>query len=282
MRSVLTTLRRMVVLSWTTDPRRLVISGVLLLGSAACPPLVAVFARALIDSAGSPGVTVALFAALFVAALVGQLMLGHFAHLWYFELGELNEVVLNRALLRTIANRGDLDHVESAAVADAVELSREDIAKMRATVEACLILGVTVLQVVFGAVLMFGVAPYLVLLPLAAAVPVLTGARAERAIQDARGRAVRRSGGCVMSALSQPRPPRRRSSASETPRPTCSRSTRRHRPASSAKSATASAAIFCTGSSGRSPSPPSTSPPSAWSSRPPRPGMRLRATSCSW
>jgi hypothetical protein len=61
---------------------------------------------------------------------------------------------------------------------------------MRATVEACLILGVTVLQVLFGAALMFGIAPYLLLLPLAAAVPVFTGARAERAIQDARGRAV--------------------------------------------------------------------------------------------
>lgn len=191
MKSVFLTLQRMVRLSWSTDPRRLLVAGILLLASAACPALVAVFARAIIDGIGSPSdPALALFAVFFVVALIGQLMLGHFAHLWYFELGELNEAVLNRAVLRTVATRGDLDTVESAAVANAIELSREDIAKMRATVEACLILGVTVIQVVIGAVLMFSVAPYLALLPLAAAVPVFTGARAERALQRAREKAV--------------------------------------------------------------------------------------------
>jgi ATP-binding cassette, subfamily B, bacterial len=188
---VLLTLQRMVVLSWNTDRRRLLVAASLLLGSAACPPLVAVFARAIIDSLGTATSSfVVLCAVGFVLALIGQLMLGHFAHLWYFELGELNEVVLNRALLSSLAAHGNLDDVESAAVANAVELSREDIAKMRATVEACLILGVTALQIVIGAALMFGVAPYLALLPLAAAVPVFTGSRAERAIQNAREKAV--------------------------------------------------------------------------------------------
>lgn len=107
MKDVLFCLRHLLALAWRLDRRRFVVGAGLLLLGALATPLVAVGAGRLVDHAvdGDPG-GAALWALVVAVALTGDLMLGHFAHLSYFELAEQTEERFNRDLLRLV-NAGD-------------------------------------------------------------------------------------------------------------------------------------------------------------------------------
>ncbi|MEP6480612.1 MAG: ABC transporter ATP-binding protein [Rhodoglobus sp.] len=178
-------------MSWGVDKRRLIIgAGLLLLGSVAQPG-VAILVRDLTNAAiaGRSTVLLAVMAAGLALCLTGQLLLGHFGHLWYFELGELDEVELSQRVSRAIHNDQPLDEIESADVADKIDLLRQDIARIRTTLESTISLGSVAIQLIITCVLLVTVSPWLLLLILAAAIPVLTAGAAERPVQQARERA---------------------------------------------------------------------------------------------
>lgn len=188
MKRTLNAIRVILVLSWTIDKKRLIVgAGLLLLGSVAQPG-VAIFVRDLTNAtiAGSSALVLTSLAVGLALCITGQLMLGHFGHLWYFELGELDEIELSKRVSRAIHNEQPLDEIESAEVADKIELLRQDIAGARVTLEATISLVAVTIQLVITCILFVTVSPWLLLLLVAAAIPVLTTSASEKPVQNAR------------------------------------------------------------------------------------------------
>jgi ATP-binding cassette subfamily B protein len=195
MKRTLNAIRMVLVLSWTIDKKRLIIgAGLLLLGSLAQPGI-AILVRDLTNAAidGSSAVLLTALSCGLALCITGQLMLGHFGHLWYFELGELDQIELSHRVSKAIHSDQPLDVIESAEVADKIDLLRQDIASIRVTLEATISLGAVATQLVITCVLLVTVSPWLLLLVLAAAIPVFTSSASERPVQDARGRAAAHS-----------------------------------------------------------------------------------------
>ncbi|MFD4911555.1 hypothetical protein [Kitasatospora purpeofusca] len=122
-------------------------------------------------------------------------MLGHFAHLHYFELGELEEIELQSRLLDAAGGPDTLERVAGPEFADTLHLVREDVVKTRAALEAVLQLVAIGLQTVLTMVLLARVEPVLALLPLPlplpllpllAVPPVLAGHRAQQLVERAK------------------------------------------------------------------------------------------------
>ncbi|QGQ19873.1 ATP-binding cassette domain-containing protein [Cellulomonas sp. JZ18] len=187
MRDVLRCLGRLLALGWALDRRRFATGAGLLLLGAVATPVVAVGVGRLVDDvvAGAPD-RAAVWALVVAAALAGELMLGHFAHLSYFELAELTEERLNRDLLRLVNGHPRLDTSDDPAFADRADLLRQDVMQMRGAMQSGLQLGATSVQLLLTAVVLATVSPALLLLAAAAALPVLAGRRAEETLQRAR------------------------------------------------------------------------------------------------
>ncbi|WP_124343304.1 ABC transporter ATP-binding protein [Cellulomonas algicola] len=187
MRDVLFCLGRLFALGWRIDRRRLSIGAGLLLLGAVATPVVALGAGRLVDAAIAGDVGTATgWVVVAAVALTGELMLGHFAHLYYFELAEVTDEEFNRELLRLVNGPHHLDRADDPAFADRVDLLRQDVMQVRTTVQTGLQLGATLVQTLLTAVVLATVAPWLPLLALVAVVPVLLGRRAESGLQQTR------------------------------------------------------------------------------------------------
>ncbi|MFC4587285.1 ATP-binding cassette domain-containing protein [Sphaerisporangium corydalis] len=160
--------------------------GLMALGYLATP-LVALGLREFTDAAVSGRAGTATLVITGVAVLlVMELMLGHFAHLSYFEVGELAETDLNERLIRTVNGSSGLERLDDSTFADGVNLVREELGKTRTAVESVLQLGGLVLQMSLTTVLLVTLDPRLALLPLAALPSVLLGQRAQGLVERAR------------------------------------------------------------------------------------------------
>ena len=187
MRDVVFCLRRLLALAWRLDRRRFVIGAGLLLLGAVATPLVAIGAGQLVDQVVSGDADAAARWAVVVAvALTGDLMLGHFAHLYYFELAEQVEERFNRDLLRLVNGSDHLDRADDPAFADRADLLRQDVMQMRMTVQTGLQLGATAVQVLITAVVLATVSPWFLVLAAFAVAPVVLGRRAESDLQRVR------------------------------------------------------------------------------------------------
>ena len=187
MRDVVFCLRRLLALAWRLDRRRFVIGAGLLLLGAVATPLVAIGAGQLVDQvvSGDAGAA-ARWAVVVAVALTGDLMLGHFAHLYYFELAEQVEERFNRDLLRLVNGSDHLDRADDPAFADRADLLRQDVMQMRMTVQTGLQLGATAVQVLITAVVLATVSPWFLVLAAFAVAPVVLGRRAESDLQRVR------------------------------------------------------------------------------------------------
>ncbi len=187
MRDVMFCLRRLLALAWRLDRRRFVIGAGLLLLGAVATPLVAIGAGQLVDQvvSGDAGAA-ARWAVVVAVALTGDLMLGHFAHLYYFELAEQVEERFNRDLLRLVNGSDHLDRADDPAFADRADLLRQDVMQMRMTVQTGLQLGATAVQVLITAVVLATVSPWFLVLAAFAVAPVVLGRRAESDLQRVR------------------------------------------------------------------------------------------------
>lgn len=183
---VVSCLRYLFALGWRLDRRRLAVGGGLLLLGAAAAPVVAIGAGHLVDQVASGGTDAARWAVIAALALTGELMLGHFAHLYYFELAELTEEWFNQKLLRMVNGTDELGHADSPAFADRIDLLRQDILQMRMTVQSELQLGAIVMQTALTTVVLAMISAWLLLLPTVAILPVLMGRRAEQVLQATR------------------------------------------------------------------------------------------------
>lgn len=177
-----------VAVSWATDRRRFLIGASFVVLGAAAMPVAALLVRGVTNLVLGHGLTLetAISIGLLALCLTAQLLLSHFGHLWYFELGEKNEIELTLELSRRLDGLSTLDQVESRATANLVALIREDIASIRATLEALIVLFATVAQIIATSVLLASLSPILLVLPLAAAAPVIAGRLAQAPLESAR------------------------------------------------------------------------------------------------
>jgi ATP-binding cassette, subfamily B, bacterial len=180
-------MRQFFQLAMRIDRRRLVKAAVLLLLGYAATPLVALCLKGLIDAVLDGHAASATWFAVAAAVLViCELMLGHFAHLHYFELGELQEVERQCELVITAAGTESLSGVDNPQFADMLQLVREDVVKTRAALEAVLQATGLGLQTIATMVILAFVQPVLFLLPFLAVPPVLIGRRAQAMLDKAK------------------------------------------------------------------------------------------------
>ena len=187
MRDVSTALRFLLGLSLRTHARRLAVSLVLLLTGYLAAPLAALALKGLTDAALAGHARAAVWwGAAAAVSLVGELMLGHFAHLVYFELGESLETVLTGELMEAVNGRAGLGQVETARFAGRLGLVRDELSRLYRALEAVLQLVGLLAQLAFTMVVLGLLDRWLLLLPLAAIPPVITATWAQRLVENAR------------------------------------------------------------------------------------------------
>jgi ATP-binding cassette, subfamily B, bacterial len=170
-----------------TDRKRMIIGGVLLMLGYTATPLIALTLRALTDAALAGHQERAVLAGVVVAVLlVGELTLGHFAHFFYFELGETQVVGLQREVGRLANGPAGLAGHEDPARADRLLLLRQETWRVREVLEAVLRSAGLAVQIAITSVLLALVDPYLLLLPIAATAPLIAGRVAQNSTERAK------------------------------------------------------------------------------------------------
>lgn len=176
------------VVAWKESRYRLVLSIVLMIAQAASMPLAAPAMAALTDSALAGDVRGATTAAmLVVVAVIAALTAGHFAHIFYFELGDLVVPRLERELMGMTNGSAGLEHHERSQYADKLQVLRQELhTAAYGSMESLLNSMGLLVAISITAALLARLNPLLLLLPLAAVPPLLLGRRAETIINAAR------------------------------------------------------------------------------------------------
>ncbi|WP_367128715.1 ABC transporter ATP-binding protein [Saccharothrix sp. HUAS TT1] len=177
-------------LAWNESRHRLVLAIVLMIAQASAMPLAAPALATLTDSALAGDVRGATTAAvLVVVAVIAALTAGHFAHIFYFELGDRAVPRLERELIEMTNGSAGLEHHERPEYADRIQVLRQELHRAAwGSMEGLLnSLGLLV-AISITAVLLARLNPLLLLLPLAAVPPLLLGRRAESIVNAARER----------------------------------------------------------------------------------------------
>ncbi|MFE2753938.1 ABC transporter ATP-binding protein [Actinosynnema sp. NPDC059335] len=180
----------LLVIAWQESRYRLVLSVVLMIAQASAMPLAAPALAMLADSALAGDVGGATTAAvLVVVAVIAALTAGHFAHIFYFELGDRAVPRLERELIEMTNGSVGLEHHERPEYADKIQVLRQELHRAAwGSMEGLLnSLGLLV-AISITAVLLARLNPLLLLLPLAAVPPLLLGRRAEAILNAARER----------------------------------------------------------------------------------------------
>ncbi|MFC1419787.1 ATP-binding cassette domain-containing protein [Streptacidiphilus cavernicola] len=193
MTTTILAVRHLLRLALRSDPARLARAAAMIAAGFLSTPLIALCLKSLTTAAIQHQLGAAVRLALATAALlVFELMMNHFAHLSYFELGDLCEVELQNDLISLTHGAGSLEQLDTPGYADTLALVREELPRTRASLEAVLQTGGLALQMGLTTVLLGALNPWLLLLPLVGAVPVLAGNRAQRLVDRAREEAAPR------------------------------------------------------------------------------------------
>ncbi|MEU7978770.1 ABC transporter ATP-binding protein [Micromonospora sp. NPDC049081] len=169
------------------DRRKALTALALVVAGAVAWPLVAVLLRVFFDAvtAGRP-VTAGVAGVGVAVLLIAGLTLGHFAHIAYFELAELDVLHVHQQLMDVTNGSSGMAHVERPDFADKITVLEQDVQQLRVGLQAVLTgVGLAVAMTLTTVVLAV-LHPLLLLLPLAAVPPLLAGRRAERMVNRAR------------------------------------------------------------------------------------------------
>ena len=175
-------------LAYRTDPRRFLVALALMLLQAVALPLAAPALAGLTDAAVAGDARRATVYAVVVAGLVvAALTAGHFAHIFYFELGDRAALRLERDLIDLTNGSVGLEHHERPDYADRLQILRTELYRsgwgsMQALLSS---IGLAIAVVITG-VLLARLNLWLLALPLAAVPPLLLGKRAEGIVGAAR------------------------------------------------------------------------------------------------
>ncbi len=187
MRETLHTSRQLLVLSWGQNRIKTLIALVLVLGGAVSAPLMALALKWLTDAviAGDQG-TAAIAGVVAAAAMIGVLTLGHFAHMAYFELSEINTLIMEKRLMALANGSAGIEHQERAEYADSLTILQTELQQLQNGFYAVLALSSLAVAIGITGVLLALVNPILLLLPLVAIPPLVAGRWAQEIIDRAR------------------------------------------------------------------------------------------------
>jgi ATP-binding cassette, subfamily B, bacterial len=176
----------LLAMAWRMDRARLVRSIFLLAAGFLANPLIAFGLRDLTDALLAARTAQAawlgvLLAALLVAELMGQ----HFAHLSYFELGEMSQARFHRRLFTAVNSSVPLSRREQPDYMDDLQVAQSQMWGINRALEATLQFGGLVLQLALSMVLLAWLNLTLLLLPVLAVFLVAAGARAQRELDRA-------------------------------------------------------------------------------------------------
>ncbi len=187
MRTMLGAARFFLVLGYRTDRRRLLTAAILMTIGYLAGPLVGVALGALTNAALAQQTSLAVSLGVCVATLlIFELMMGHFAHLYYFELADLQQLELTDEVARLAHGNPQIDQFDRPRFAELLTLVTEGLQRVRSALEATLQLSGLLLQVTITTVILAMVEPWLLLLPLAALPPVLLNNTAQKVLDSAR------------------------------------------------------------------------------------------------
>ncbi|MFJ9034751.1 ABC transporter ATP-binding protein [Streptomyces sp. NPDC102274] len=187
MRGIWTSALYLLALGWRTSRRRLLVAVLLLAVGHLSAPVSAIMLGAFSEAALSEQTASAVVLAVSIAlVLVFDLTMTHFAHLSYYELGQLEELTLAKEVAAVVNGSPGIEVHDDSAFSETLSMVTDRLLQVRAALEAALLLGGAVLQGLLTAAVFASVDPWLALLPLAAVPAVLASTHAQRVVDKAR------------------------------------------------------------------------------------------------
>ncbi|MGD0247871.1 MAG: ABC transporter ATP-binding protein [Candidatus Limnocylindrales bacterium] len=177
----------LVGMSWRQHRAKTAASMILLLAGAVAAPLMALSLKWLTNAAVAGDATTAAWAGVAVAACsIGVLTLGHFAHIAYFELSEINTLTAELRLIGLANGSAGIEHQERADYADRIAVLEQELQQIQNGLFAVLSLSSLAVAIGLTGMLLALVNPVLLLLPLVAFPPLIAGRRAQLILDAAR------------------------------------------------------------------------------------------------
>jgi ATP-binding cassette subfamily B protein len=174
-------------MSWQQSRFKTAAALILVLANAVSAPLMGLALKWLTNAALAGDAATAGIAGVAVAAcIIGVLTLGHFAHIAYFELSEINTLSAEQRLIALANGSAGIEHQERADYADRLAVLEQEIQGIQEGFRATLFLSSMGVAIVLTGVLLAMVNPLLLLLPLVALPPLVTGRRAQLILDRAR------------------------------------------------------------------------------------------------
>lgn len=174
-------------MSWQQNRAKTAAALILILGNALSAPLMALALKWLTNAAVAGDTVTAEIAGFAVAGcVIGVLTLGHFAHIAYFELSEMNTLAAEERLIALANGSAGIEHQERAEYADRLAVLEQEIQQIQNGFYAVLYLSSLTVAIGLTGILLALVNPLLLLLPLVALPPLVTGRRAQLIIDASR------------------------------------------------------------------------------------------------
>ncbi len=174
-------------LSWQQNRAKTAAALVLVLANAVAAPLMALAMKALTNAAVDGDGTAAAVAGVAVAAsAIGVLTLGHFAHIAYFELSEINTLTMELRLVALSNGSAGIEHQERAEYADRLSVLDTELQQIQNGFYAVLALSSLAVAIAMTGILLALVNPILLLLPIVAIPPLYAGRKAQAIIDRSR------------------------------------------------------------------------------------------------
>ncbi len=174
-------------MSWRQHRAKTAASLILVMLGAVSAPLLALALKWLTDSAVAGDSASAVWAGIAVAAcMIGLLTLGHFAHIAYFELSEINTLATEQRLIDLANGSAGIEHQERAEFADRIAVLEQELHQIQNGFYAVLSLSSLAVAMALTGAMLAVVNPLLLLLPLVALPPLVTGRWAQLALDRAR------------------------------------------------------------------------------------------------
>lgn len=178
---------RILATAWRMDRRKTIVSMILMIAGTVSAPLTAAALGWMTDAIVAGQALASALAGVIVATLaIVALTFSHFAHIAYFELSELANLDFDEQLIALSNGSAGIEHHEVAEHANSLTILRQESRQFRASLEALLNGIGLALAIALTGVLLAAQDPLLLLLPLAAVVPLLAGRGAEVIVDRAK------------------------------------------------------------------------------------------------
>ncbi len=187
MREALRSAAWLLRMSWQQHRAKTAGSLILILLGAIAAPLLALALKWVTDSAVAGDAEAAVGAGVAVAVcIIGVLTLGHFAHIAYFELSEINTLAAEQRLIALANGSAGIEHQERAEFADRIAILEQELQQIQNGFYAVLSLSSLAVAIALTGLLLALVNPVLLLLPLVAFPPLIAGRQAQLVLDRAR------------------------------------------------------------------------------------------------